>query len=66
GQRNLKKIGKQYEMIYEGNGLGRTSFQAPEVDGQLLIENSENLVVGHFYTIEITGTTNYDLEAKVV
>jgi ribosomal protein S12 methylthiotransferase len=65
-ERNLKKIGKRYDMVYEGNGLGRAEFQAPEVDGQLLISNSDELRLGEFYTVEITGVDNYDLEAKVV
>ena len=65
-ERNIKKIGQQFDMIYEGNGLGRSMFQAPDVDGQLLVLNSNNLTIGNFYTVEVAGVGSYDLEVNVI
>jgi ribosomal protein S12 methylthiotransferase len=45
--------------------LGRTMYEAPEVDGQVIIENSVNLQEGVFAQAEIVGANEYDLYAKI-
>ncbi|QLE79076.1 30S ribosomal protein S12 methylthiotransferase RimO [Francisella sp. Scap27] len=45
--------------------IGRTKFDAPEVDGQVIIGGAQerNLKVGEFAEVEITEATEYDLIA---
>lgn len=45
---------------------GRTSFQAPEVDGNVYIENPGNLAPGDFVPVRITDGYAYDLIAERV
>jgi ribosomal protein S12 methylthiotransferase len=45
---------------------GRTEFDSPEVDGEVLIEKSEGIRVGDFLEVEITGATEFDLYGKPV
>ena len=54
-------IGKTVPMLYEGNGVARAAHQAPETDTITLISNPENLRIGEFYSIKITGSDAYDL-----
>ncbi len=44
---------------------GRSERDAPEVDGEVLINKNEgNLQIGHFYTVEIFDSNDYDLFGK--
>ncbi len=44
--------------------LGRTQWDAPEIDNSVWLENS-NLIPGRFYPVRITRTYEYDLYGKV-
>lgn len=60
------KIGSQIKVIIdriEGDYyIGRSEFDSPEVDPEVLVERSENeLKIGNFYQVEITGADDYDL-----
>lgn len=65
-ERHKARIGKTYRYLYEGNGYGRTVYEAPEVDGIVRVDTTENLEPGQFYTVEITGIDGYDLTCKLV
>ena len=58
------------EIMEEENGKmlakGRTSFQAPEVDGNVYIENPGALKPGNFTPVKITDGYAYDLIAERV
>jgi ribosomal protein S12 methylthiotransferase len=41
--------------------VGRTTFQAPEVDGTTMIHTSNDLEIGAFLPVRITDTLDYDL-----
>jgi len=43
--------------------LGRTEYDAPEIDGQVYVEG-KNLKIGSFYNIRITDAYEYDLTGK--
>jgi ribosomal protein S12 methylthiotransferase len=46
--------------------IGRTQFDSPEVDNEVLISTEYNLQPGNFYDILITGSTDFDLFGKPV
>lgn len=61
-----ERIGKELKVLIdrvEGNQfIGRTEYDSPEVDGEVIIETEgEELEVGQFYQIKITGSDDYDL-----
>ena len=66
---NEKHLGKIYKVIVEENPddgifLGRTSFQAPEVDGITFIYGS-GLEIGSFVDVRVTETFEYDLAGEI-
>ncbi len=66
---NEKHLGKVYKVLVEENPddgifLGRTSFQAPEVDGITFIYGS-GLEIGSFVDVRITETFEYDLAGEI-
>lgn len=47
--------------------VGRTEFDSPEVDPEVLIEKKgKKLAVGHFYEVEIVDSDDFDLFGRVV
>lgn len=41
--------------------IGRTEWDSPEVDCEVLITKKETLKIGEFYDLKITGSENFDL-----
>ena len=65
GQNNTKYIGKTLPVLVEeevesGLYLGRTEFQAPEVDGVTYVRGRD-IPAGEFSTVKITEVLEYDL-----
>lgn len=68
---NEEKIGKIYKTIIdrvEGEYyIGRTEFDSPDVDTEVLISVKENrLRIGNFYNVEITDASEFDLMGRIV
>ena len=45
---------------------GRTQWDSPEVDPEVLIAKDQKLEIGNFYQVEITDATPFELFGKVV
>ena len=70
-QKNESLVGKELNVIIdrlEGDYfIGRSEKDAPEVDGEVLIERGENhLEIGNIYSTEIIDCNDYDLFAKLI
>lgn len=68
---NLKFVGEKLKTIVESlEGqyyIARSSRDAPEVDGEVLIPvDSAELVFGNFYDVEIYDNNEYDLFGKII
>lgn len=68
---NEDKIGKTFKVLFDRKEgeyfIGRTEFDSPEVDNEVLVSARDHFVrVGDFATIEITDAEDYDLYGKVV
>ena len=68
---SAEKIGKQMKIIIdrlEGDYyIGRTEFDSPEVDPEVLVKRSEReLKIGQFYQVEVTNADDFDLYAKII
>ncbi len=68
---NQEKIGKEYSVLIdrkEGDYfIGRTQFDSPDVDNEVLINAKDNyLRTGDFTTVVITQAEDFDLYGKVI
>lgn len=65
---NQHKIGKTFKVLIDriegGNSIGRTEFDSPEVDNEVIISN-KILSVGEFYPIYIADADHYDLYGEL-
>jgi len=64
-QLNEEKIGKVFKVLIdrreEGYFVGRTQYDSPEVDNEVLVADEQPLSIGHFYQVKITGAGEFDL-----
>jgi ribosomal protein S12 methylthiotransferase len=68
---NQAKIGKSFKTIIDRKEnsyfVGRTEFDSPEVDNEIIIENSDfEIEIGQFYKVEIVKAEEFDLYAKII
>ena len=70
-RKNQEKIGKTYKVLIDRKEgeyyIGRTEYDSPEVDNEVLIEASDNyLSIGDFINTEIYDAAEYDLFGKII
>ena len=67
---NESKVGQTLKVIIdkeEGDYyIGRTQFDSPEVDPEVLIRKDRELQIGSFYQVEITDAEPFDLYGRIV
>ena len=68
---NQEKIGKTFKVLFdriEGDYfIGRTEFDSPEVDNEVLVKKADGYVsIGDFAMVQITSADHYDLYGKFV
>lgn len=69
---NQDKIGKTFKVLFdrvEGDYfIGRTEFDSPEVDNEVLVKKAADTFVrlGDFANVEISSADHYDLYGKIV
>ena len=68
-------VGQAVKVLLEGRSdesdlllQGRMETQAPEIDGHVLINDAGEMdpIVGRFYSVEITGSLEYDLIGRIL
>jgi len=68
-EKNHCKIGHRFKVIIDrvesDYWIGRTEFDSPEVDNEVLIPISNPLQIGQFYTVQITDANDYDLTGTI-
>jgi ribosomal protein S12 methylthiotransferase len=66
---NEQKVGKIYKVLIdrkEGEYLvGRTQYDSPEVDNEILLPDNGSMKTGEFYQVRITSAEAFDLYGKV-
>ena len=70
GELSHQKIGKTFKVIIdrkEGDYyVGRTEFDSPEVDPEVLIkDDGKRLKEGHFYNVLIEDADDFDLYGRI-
>lgn len=65
-----QRVGKTYKVIIDRREndylIGRTQYDSPEVDGEVLIpcNKAKDMSIGNFYDVRITSANEYDLFAE--
>lgn len=64
-----KKVGKTMKVIIDSEDdeyyTGRTEFDSPEVDPEVLIKKNKKIKIGDFYNVKITNATPFELFGEV-
>ncbi|MDR2868176.1 MAG: 30S ribosomal protein S12 methylthiotransferase RimO [Bacteroidales bacterium] len=67
---NEKRVGSAMRVMVDEEAdnfyIGRTEFDSPEVDNEVLINKNELLTVGEFYPIQIEKADYFDLYGKKI
>lgn len=69
-ENNSRRVGRTERVIIDSRQgdyyVGRTQYDSPEVDQEILIPASERrLMRGHFYDVKVTSAADYDLYGEV-
>ncbi|MDX1628353.1 MAG: TRAM domain-containing protein, partial [Fulvivirga sp.] len=67
---NQERIGKTLKVLIDrresGQYIGRTEWDSPEVDNEVIIDAQDNhLRIGDFVSVHITDATAFDLYGKI-
>jgi ribosomal protein S12 methylthiotransferase len=67
---NQQKIGNTYKVLFDrvegGHFIGRTEFDSPEVDNEVLVPASQYVRLGDFANVKINAAEEFDLYGDVV
>lgn len=65
---NHQRIGQTLKVIVDrkegGNFVGRSEYDSPEVDNEVIIESTDYLRSGDFVNVKVTGASEFDLTAE--
>ena len=68
---NQQKIGKTFKVLFDktenGFFIGRTEFDSPEVDNEVMVDTKNNFVrLGDFANVQIESAEEFDLVGNVI
>lgn len=67
---NMAKTGKTFKVILDREEddfyVGRTEYDSPEVDPEMLIYKTNQLIPGNFYDVKVEDAQAFDLYGKVL
>ncbi|ODT69732.1 MAG: ribosomal protein S12 methylthiotransferase [Pelagibacterium sp. SCN 63-23] len=69
-QQLQKKVGRTIDVIVddvrpeENRAIARSKWDAPEIDGQVIIDNATNIKIGDIVSVKVTDNDEYDLFAE--
>jgi ribosomal protein S12 methylthiotransferase len=68
--KNEERVGNIERVIIDGKSgdfyIGRSQYDSPEVDEEILIESHKRLMKGKFYEVRITDADDFDLYAELI
>ena len=68
--KNEQRVGRDFRVLVdraEGDYyIGRTEFDSPEVDDEVIIASHHTLTIGEFYQVRITQALENDLYADII
>jgi ribosomal protein S12 methylthiotransferase len=68
---NQEKIGRTFKVLVDrkegGDFIGRTEFDSPEVDNEVIIEShNQYFRIGDFVNVKVNAASEFDLTGKIV
>jgi ribosomal protein S12 methylthiotransferase len=68
---NQQKVGKTFKVLFDrkenGQFIGRTEFDSPEVDNEVIVDAKNNFVrLGDFANVHITASEEFDLFGNII
>ncbi|MBO7197801.1 MAG: 30S ribosomal protein S12 methylthiotransferase RimO [Tidjanibacter sp.] len=67
---NAERVGKEMDVIIDSREgdfwIGRSQYDSPEVDEEILVSSPHPLAIGSFVRVRITDCEEYDLYAEVL
>lgn len=68
-EKNQEKVGREFKVLIdrkEGDFfVGRSEYDSPEVDNEILIESAVPLLIGNFYQVKIQRADYFDLYGTI-
>jgi ribosomal protein S12 methylthiotransferase len=67
-----KKVGRTIDVLVddvrpaEGRAIARSKWDAPDIDGQVIVDNAQGIKPGDKVSVVVTGSDEYDLFATPV
>lgn len=69
-QLNQEKVGKTFKVLFDrvesDFTIGRSEFDSPEVDNEVIIKGTDKKLVGQFREVKITSADHYDLNGELI
>ena len=69
-EKNEARVGNTERVIIDGKSgeyyIGRSQYDSPEVDEEILISSHKRLMKGKFYNVRITEADDFDLYAEII
>ncbi|MFO8066431.1 MAG: 30S ribosomal protein S12 methylthiotransferase RimO [Bacteroidales bacterium] len=66
---NHLKIGKIFNVLVDREEeqyfVGRTEYDSPEIDNEVLIKKNKKLIIGNFYDVKITDAAEFELFGEI-
>ena len=66
GDQQLKRMGETIEVLYEGDRICRSVYEAPDVDSVIVLESDPEIPTGSLIDVKLTGVSGIDFLAKVI
>jgi len=67
---NQEKVGKKFKVLFDriesDYTIGRTEFDSPEVDNEVVVKGANKKLIGQFKEVKITSADHYDLNGELV
>ncbi|MNL44676.1 Ribosomal protein S12 methylthiotransferase RimO [compost metagenome] len=67
---NQEKIGKTFKVLFDrkegGYFIGRTEYDSPEVDNEVLVPASQYVRLGDYAQVKVTSAEEFDLYGEVI
>ncbi len=68
---NEQLIGKTLQVLIEAQDndniyIGRTEYDSPEVDNEVIVKSTEKLTMGEWYSVKITSASAYHIEGTKI
>lgn len=69
-QLNQQKVGKEFQVLIDrlegGQYFGRTEFDSPEVDNEVILNGNDYLRIGDFVRARINSASEFDLMGEII